>query len=445
MISFFYYKKYGIAKSIKVIFIGAFAFINILPIASAQTGTKYRSIISLETGLFFGEVPSPINCSDFDDHIADLNFPIDNVEEEFLTIVRNSNPDLWPTSFSGHSRYGAGTLDGGLSPATYNGITFNPNSEICADDSCSSEFENARYVTRSGRWEWESTVNSGTDFIFMRTKVLSSSCEAIDIETRCGGSDSGLGNPCNPGTGNKYQREVDLKTEFHSLGITRNYHSNSKPEEATGFGVGWHSPLFHRLQIETEFTGDFLIVKRGSGKGELWENVGGVWVRGWDSKYSIVSTSNGYSISDTTGKVEVYDDVGKPLSETSATGLTKTYSYNGSGQLISITNHFGHSLNLTWNNLGYVDTITDHHGGNYQYSYDANDNLIQVTYPDSATKTYHYENSAFPNHLTGVTDENGSRFSTFTYDDEGRPISTEHAVTENGDAQEKYQVDYGQE
>jgi YD repeat-containing protein len=71
--------------------------------------------------------------------------------------------------------------------------------------------------------------------------------------------------------------------------------------------------------------------------------------------------------------------------------------------------------------------MTDPAGGLYRYAYDANNNLASVTYPDGTSKTYHYENSAFPHALTGVTDENGNRYATYTYDAQGRGISTEHA------------------
>jgi len=62
-----------------------------------------------------------------------------------------------------------------------------------------------------------------------------------------------------------------------------------------------------------------------------------------------------------------------------------------------------------------------------------------VIYPDTTAdpndnpkRTYHYEDTRFPNHLTGVTDENGDRYSTFAYDAEGKAILTEHAQTING-------------
>ena len=59
--------------------------------------------------------------------------------------------------------------------------------------------------------------------------------------------------------------------------------------------------------------------------------------------------------------------------------------------------------------------------------YDAANNLTSVTYPDNKVRTYHYEDSRFPNNLTGITDENGNRYATWSYDAQGRAITSEHA------------------
>jgi YD repeat-containing protein len=62
-------------------------------------------------------------------------------------------------------------------------------------------------------------------------------------------------------------------------------------------------------------------------------------------------------------------------------------------------------------------------------------NLASVGYPDATPadrnddpiRVYHYEDTGFPHHLTGLTDENGSRFATWAYDAAGRGVLSEHA------------------
>jgi YD repeat-containing protein len=141
----------------------------------------------------------------------------------------------------------------------------------------------------------------------------------------------------------------------------------------------------------------------------------------------------------TTGdqEVETYDVNGKLLFMTDRDGLTQSLTYSNTstpttiapaaGLLIRVTDSFGHQLNFTYDASSRIKTLTDPAGGLYRYAYDANNNLASVTYPDGTSKTYHYENTAFPHALTGITDENGNRFATYTYDAQGRATSTEHA------------------
>ena len=88
--------------------------------------------------------------------------------------------------------------------------------------------------------------------------------------------------------------------------------------------------------------------------------------------------------------------------------------------------------------------MTDPDGKIYSYGYDVNNNLTDVIYPDGSTRTYHYEYANFPNHLTGITDENGNRFAIFSYDSNGKAVSTEHAQTD-GSPQERFALAYDTE
>jgi YD repeat-containing protein len=153
---------------------------------------------------------------------------------------------------------------------------------------------------------------------------------------------------------------------------------------------------------------------------------------------------------------ERYNALGILQSITTRAGVVQTLTYNASSQLTTVTDSYGRSLTFTYypsnaalgaNNIA---TVTDHLGNVASYAYDANNNLVTVTYPSgapgsglTATKTYHYNEPAFtqstnlPNALTGITDENGIRYATYQYDSSGRAISTEHAG-----GVEKYQLNY---
>jgi YD repeat-containing protein len=167
-----------------------------------------------------------------------------------------------------------------------------------------------------------------------------------------------------------------------------------------------------------------------------------VWTTDDDVNFQLVESPSGFAVTLTNGDVETYSLDGRLLTKTTASGRTTTYSYNANDQLVRITNVFGQSLNFSYDTNGHVGSITDPSGQIYQYSYDTNDNLIGVSFPDGAVRYYHYENVEFPSHLTGITDERGVRYATFSYDEEGLAISTGHAETDNGAPQEKFILEY---
>jgi RHS repeat-associated protein len=69
---------------------------------------------------------------------------------------------------------------------------------------------------------------------------------------------------------------------------------------------------------------------------------------------------------------------------------------------------------------GWAQTVT--------YGYDTQGRLSTATSNDGTVRTYVYESSSFPNALTGVKDEDNSRYSTWGYDTQGRATSTTEAV-----------------
>lgn len=72
-----------------------------------------------------------------------------------------------------------------------------------------------------------------------------------------------------------------------------------------------------------------------------------------------------------------------------------------------------------------VQTIT--------FAYDASNRLQAVTYPDTTSRTYVYNEASLtgganlPWALTGIIDESATRFASFTYDAQGRATRSEHA------------------
>lgn len=61
-----------------------------------------------------------------------------------------------------------------------------------------------------------------------------------------------------------------------------------------------------------------------------------------------------------------------------------------------------------------------------QYAYDANGNLVTVTWPDGYTHRYVYGDVRFKNALTGEIDEADNRIATWSYDAQGRAVAVSH-------------------
>ena len=77
------------------------------------------------------------------------------------------------------------------------------------------------------------------------------------------GDGCGVGNPCNPATGNKFQSETDFAG--NGLSFTRSYNSRNHLVDI-GLGKAWRSSYHKSLAVST----DALTQISGIGRGEAW-------------------------------------------------------------------------------------------------------------------------------------------------------------------------------
>ena len=164
-------------------------------------------------------------------------------------------------------------------------------------------------------------------------------------------------------------------------------------------------------------------------------------------KDRLIGQSNGSVYSYTyydvlAGAVERYNRYGQLQTLTYASGFALTFNYGSDGTLASVMDPFGRTVTFQYGmpdasglpaGFGFsifgaqASVVTDPAGQQYLFSYDTKKlNLTQITWPDGRSRSFAYESST-PQLLTGVIDENGSRYSNFGYDSAMRAVSTQHA------------------
>lgn len=252
-------------------------------------------------------------------------------------------------------------------------------------------------------------------------------------------------NPIEPGSGNKYQRELDYRGPgVFPLEFARTYNSAVLDGYRTS-APSLTSQWLHSYDREIRLDANTATVSRQDGKVFFFVLNGGVWVPDDDISDDLERLTDtggnptGWRYTTSEGDlVETYNAAGKLLSIANRAGLIQTLIYSTAStppavapapdMLISVADPFGRALNITYDEFRRIKMVTDPAGGQYTYTYDnTTNNLASVTYPVGGSRTYHYEDPNFVHALTGITDETGQRFATYGYDNQGRANLSEHA------------------
>ena len=268
-----------------------------------------------------------------------------------------------------------------------------------------------------------------------------------------------VGNPINPSTGNKFQKETDyVGAGSFPIRWVRYYNSDARSSltnpNVQKLGAGWSHEYNRMIWWYASFFK--VMVFRHDGQAYEYDFVSnGVYSGPSDVADTLVHTpfTTDYEYHTADGKVEIYSletpVPGNPLSlKQHRMWLTEIRRNDGTsiainradyGEITSIVDHLGHTLTVDTNN-GYIESVTDPAGNTTTYDYETpaggEDVLNAVTYPGTGTpqKTYLYGEPAFvdgsPNDtmkLTGIIDETGNRFATWKYDAEGRAYYSERA------------------
>lgn len=143
--------------------------------------------------------------------------------------------------------------------------------------------------------------------------------------------------------------------------------------------------------------------------------------------FQAMRVSSQFRFTDENNVVETYNKDGELISIEYPNGIRETLNYElvdhndgVSRRLVKIVNNFGKYVEFNYNGDTRITSVTDDTGRAWSYTYDLHGNLIRADNPDGTSKQYLYENIDYPNLLTGEVDERGIRYSTFSYQADGR-------------------------
>lgn len=254
-----------------------------------------------------------------------------------------------------------------------------------------------------------------------------------DAAEDCGGNPvQATGQPIHFPNGFKAEHEVDY-TGPAGLNFVRTYRSNGD-WLTYRLGKYWRHNFDRTLTVTTVLPAIATITDengvvtrfRQTTSGGPWKPYDFEITAKFESLYNSVPALIGYALTKPDNTKEIYNTTGK-LTRIEYTGsYALNLAYDGSGRLQAVTDEHGRTMTLNYDGSGRVSTLVTP-DGTYTYTYGANNNLTQVTKPDTKTRIYHYENTTFVNALTGLTDERGVREVTWAYDSIGKAISSELA------------------
>jgi RHS repeat-associated protein len=253
----------------------------------------------------------------------------------------------------------------------------------------------------------------------------------------CAGQ-ANVGAPINVATGNMFEEAVDYRTAGQNpLGFTRTYNSMEVVSNPTTFatmlGTNWRSNFDRYLNIASSSS---VTVERADGQVVSFTLVGSTWTPDSDVDLKLTNTGSTWTLTDHNDNVESYTASGTKGTLTSITalnGYTQTLNYTGS-QLTSVSDSYGRSLGFTYYSSGLLQTLTTPDGETFIYGFtpvSGGNTLTSVSYPTSpvTSLTYQYANTAFPFALTGILDEKGQQYATWTYDNTtGRALTSQHGT-----------------
>ena len=249
-----------------------------------------------------------------------------------------------------------------------------------------------------------------------------------------------VANPLYPGTGNKYQREVDHPgDDVGSTGFVRHYNSRvayAGIVHAVRTGRGWSNTYTRQVNYFSNRGISVATVLRPDGKAYYFilDATTNSWNADEDVKSQLeqlidgAGVRTGWRYRTANDVVENYNEDGLLQTITDLQGRIRTLTYDTQNPDYPsrVDSNTGEYLKFTYNSKNRLAFLEDQAARTWGYRYDGIGNLEFVDNPDGTTRQYHYEDSSNPNGLTGITDERGYRYATYEYQAAARVTASYH-------------------
>ncbi|MBT2747150.1 MULTISPECIES: RHS repeat-associated core domain-containing protein [unclassified Lysobacter] len=266
------------------------------------------------------------------------------------------------------------------------------------------------------------------------------------------------GNPINVGAGNKVQIEEDyLGSGTFPLEFKRTYNSLYIPN-VSSFGNRWSGTYDRQIFFRPGLSAATAV--RSDGRVFKFTQNGSAFIGDPDVPDRLQQTLDaagnlvGWEYDRADNTREQYDAGGKLIAETDINGQSHYLIYSDTathysiapypGMLIAVRDSRGREIRFSYDGKVRLASMTDPSGKTIEYGYDVNGNLVTRKAQDGSVREYKYNEpdnrgtQSLPYALTSIIGEDGARFATFKYDNDGRASSTEHMA--NAD---KVSVSYG--
>jgi RHS repeat-associated protein len=233
--------------------------------------------------------------------------------------------------------------------------------------------------------------------------------------------------PINIGTGNMFETAEDYSTGGpNPLTFRRYYNSLAAPTAFTArLGKNWRSNYDRYLNIAASS----VIAERADGQQVRFTLNGGVWTPDTDIDLALTDGGFTWTLTDHEDNVETYaTSTGLLLTIRARNGFVQTLQYDTNNQLIAVVDSFARQMMFAYSG-GLLESVSTPDGLLLTYGFSGSGGSSVLTSVGFSTTpptsvTYLYENAALPATLTGIVDENGARYLSWSYDSTGRVLTS---------------------